>query len=133
MPEQPTILTCTLCGAIVFESSEEGLALESRIHVTVEHPDVGAGVQFIEWRPTIHNTPRANLLGELNAERERQETLHYDLVHDDEHGLDHLLSIAGNYAVETTTVPAAPHDQRRALIKCAALVIAAIELLDRKA
>lgn len=134
MTDHPTILTCSLCGHLVVENTENGLAIESRVHITTDHPEHGAGVAFIEWRPTIHDTPRAGIFGELDTERERQQTLHYDLTHDDEHGLDHMLSLAGNYAAAATTEPTAEvADQRRALIKCAALVVAAIELLDRSA
>ncbi|QGJ87609.1 hypothetical protein SEA_FAITH5X5_55 [Gordonia phage Faith5x5] len=69
-------------------------------------------------------------IADITAERERQHTIGYDNAHDDEHGVLHLLEWASRYArraAEGIGTPAGRAD----LVKCAALVVAAIEATDR--
>lgn len=64
-----------------------------------------------------------SILDEVAAVREQQITKGYDAAHDDAHGAGHLVAIAGAYVDR--------HD-REGLVVAAALLVAAIEAVDRQ-
>lgn len=73
----------------------------------------------------------AMVLEEIAAERRTHEGRGYDAEHDDHHGTDHLL---GEVVRKINgSVSAYPEIQRRKLVVAASLLVAALELLDRKA
>ena len=70
-------------------------------------------------------TPTERILDEILIERASHAECGYDLAHDRDHGgVTHLVAQAGNYVM--------PHrlKDRAGLVKCASLIVAAIELLD---
>ena len=73
---------------------------------------------------------RTHVYVEIDAERDRQIALGYTREHDLEHnGHDHLLPLETHYVYEAYK----GRDARENLIKAAALLVAAIELLDADA
>lgn len=74
--------------------------------------------------------PTAQVLFDVAEERVRQrDELGYTVEHDDEEGVGHLIYQAGNYVAAKPTEAVSRED----LVKGAALLVAAIEVLDRKA
>ena len=69
-------------------------------------------------------------LDEIFSERMRQISKGYDAAHDDAHGLDHLLEIAGSYQVKFGETPTDEFFSG-SLVKAAATLVAAIEFLGR--
>ena len=74
----------------------------------------------------------SDVLVEVRDERERQVGLGYDAAHDDEHGSALVAQRAFDLLADVTEF-VTPKDTRKALVQVAALVVAAIETLDREA
>jgi hypothetical protein len=70
--------------------------------------------------------PMSNVAAEIVAERDRQRRKGYDEAHDDEHGLQHIMA-------EVQTRVAGRLWSRVELVEAAAVLVAAIEWLDRNA
>lgn len=66
---------------------------------------------------------------EVTQERSRQEELGWTVEHDAEHGAGHLLSEAYDRLHDAQV----PHVDRREVVKAAALLIAALEQIEREA
>lgn len=66
--------------------------------------------------------PSPGVLSEIGAQRQHQIERGYTTEHDDAHGIEHLVSWAGLYATRYT---------RDGLVKAAALLVAAVESMDR--
>jgi len=79
------------------------------------------------WWPSQARTAISDVLDE----RLRQISLGWTPNHDDQHNTWHLVRRALRYLLASRTLP--PAEARTAMVKAAALLIAAIELLDRKA
>lgn len=89
--------------------------------------------------------PREYVIMEIARERERQISAEgWTPEHDDEHTDGHMALAAACYALQSTHVGATrlwpwdrawwkPKDERRNLVKAAALIVAEIERLDRAA
>lgn len=79
-------------------------------------------------------TPEAlPVLAQITLERDRQLTeLGWTPEHDDTHGAVHLVSLAVDHIIEVGYV-AVRADDRDELVQAAALLVAAIEVLDRQA
>lgn len=63
-------------------------------------------------------------IADVATERATHEGRGWTAEHDREHGVDHLIGLANRYALSLRP------DRRAALVKAAALLIAAIDLLD---
>jgi hypothetical protein len=76
-------------------------------------------------------TPEAlPVLAEITLERDRQiAELGWTPEHDDAHGVAHLERLAVEWAIHASHTTGT--EQRDALVKVAALVVAAIEVIDR--
>lgn len=77
-------------------------------------------------------TPEAlPVLAAITLERDRQiAELGWTSTHDDHHGTGHLIKLATEWTIHASHLQAA--EQRDALVKAAALLVAAIEVLDRR-
>lgn len=77
---------------------------------------------------------RAQIFALIDAERDHQESLGYTREHDVDHGgLEHLWRYSGRYSYAGLCAHQYDNDKMRAkneLIKSAAILVAAIELLD---
>jgi hypothetical protein len=73
------------------------------------------------WKPT-----RFQILEEIRKERSRQIVKGYTWPHDDEHGIGHIIN-----EVERRLKPDDQPWDRDTLVKCAAMLLAAIEAFDR--
>lgn len=88
---------------------------------------VPVSVQMTEWEPL--DTTRA-VVEQVANERDRQPKLGWTTEHDDHHGVHHLVTLAEKYAHRND--PDNPgYYSRDNLLKAAALMVAAIERLDR--
>ena len=75
---------------------------------------------------TDERDPATHVLSEIAAERQDQHSRGYTPAHDDAHGLGHILA-----QTATTPMDADRAAQRAGLIRDAALLVAAIEWIDR--
>lgn len=74
---------------------------------------------------------RESIFADINAERGYQDEKWGGPVHDDEHSVHDFVAFITKYA--GNAVEASAFDQRKALIKVAALAVAAVEKIDRAA
>lgn len=110
-------------GAVNDALGDERRRLARRIEDTPSDEDDLVAVPKSAMRALLAHTVTA----EVHAERARQIAKGYDAAHDDEHGEGHLLEFVA--ALIDNPVRAST---RAELVKAAALLVAVIEVLDRR-
>lgn len=115
-----SLTTATTRVEVIQAAIQEAMAAEQDTSV----PDlVEATLEAFQRVDTVPDSTMGVIL-QVRAERTRQIEKGYDLDHDDEHGPDHLMRLAQGYQGEYN---------RDRLVKAAALLVAAVEAMDRQA